>query len=84
MSQREQWRKDAVALDLFEGGHWNPENTIAWLRRQGPAVWHELARGFNWGNSGVAPLRAIIDFPKCDRATVMSVFALAGPDYYED
>ena len=84
MSQREQWRNDAVVLDLFEGGHWNPENTISWLRRQGPSVWHELARGFHWGNSGVGPLRAIVEFPNCDRATVMSIFALATPDYYED
>ena len=78
------WRNSAIALDLYEGGYWNPENTISWLRQQDPAVWHELVRGFNWCNSGIEPLRAVVAFPICDRATVMSIFALVGPDYYED
>lgn len=80
----QEWRDSAIALDLYEGGYWNSENTVSWLRQQSPSVWHELVRGFNWCNSGVEPLRAIVAFPNCDRATVMSIFALAGPDYYED
>ncbi len=83
-SSLQQWRNSAITLDLYEGGYWNPKHTISWLCQQDPAVWHELVQGFNWVNSGIEPLRAIVEFPNCDRATVMTIFALAGPDYYED
>jgi Domain of unknown function (DUF4274) len=82
-AEYDRWFKESVVHDLYEGGRWNPANTQKWLSEQTPAVWHELALNFNWGSPGVEPLRAIVEFNDCDRATAMSVFALAAPDYYE-
>jgi len=80
---RNKWREEGVVLDPYQGGFWNPEHTRSWIANQNADTLHDFALGFNWSSPGVEPLQAIIENPSCDRATAMTIFSLAAPDYYE-
>lgn len=53
---------------------------IAWLDRQLPDVWHEVATHLNWDNA-VPVLDWIVSQPRCDRATAALILWRANPLY---
>lgn len=51
------------------------------LAQATPDEWHQVAWNWNW-DSGVEPLRWIVQRPKCDRGTALLIYWYAGPRYF--
>jgi Domain of unknown function (DUF4274) len=59
------------------------QRLLEWLPTQSPAVWHEVAVGWNWDN-GIEPLDWIIRQKGCDAGTAQHIFWLGNVDSFEE
>ncbi len=56
---------------------------VAWLRRQSPAEWHELVKGYTWDSDDLSLMICIADQPNTDRATILAMLLDLDVTYYE-
>jgi hypothetical protein len=54
---------------------------LSWLPDQTPAVWHQIAMSWNWGD-GIEPLDWIVAQPNCDKGTAQTIFWNGEPVEY--
>ncbi len=74
-----EWRAFPPVYALEEGSR----ESVAWLRRQSPAEWHELVKGYTWENDDLSLMQCIADQPNADRATILSMLLDLDVTYYE-
>lgn len=75
---------------LAEGVYMHPSNKVRegeqaldeWINTLNAHTLHELAIRWNW-DAGHEILVSVLKHPDCDRATAMSLYALADPAYFE-
>jgi len=79
-----QVRRDEVRAKMQEDYQFPPGTLRLWLRHQSPAMWHEVACGYNWDAEPTLDLGWIVDQPDCDLATALQVFLGGSPDYFVD
>ncbi len=84
VARRQKWRSEAVVFSLYAGGSWNSDENVRWVEGLGADDWHAIACNYIWDSPDRRPLQAIVNRPDCDRATVMTIYAFASPNYYED
>ena len=73
------WRAFPPVFTLCDGG----VDSVNWLRRQSPAEWHELVKGYTWDSVDLSPLMCIADQPNTDRATILAMLLDLDVTYYE-
>ena len=74
-----EWRAFPPVFTLCDGG----VDSVNWLRRQSPAEWHELVKGYTWDSVDLSPLMCIADQPNTDRATILAMLLDLDVTYYE-
>lgn len=74
-----EWRATPPVFDLAEGGI----DGVDWLRRQSPAEWHELVKGYTWDSDDLSLMMCIADQPHTDRATILAMLLDLDVTYYE-
>lgn len=74
----ERWELEAVAASFT-----TVKAKAAWIAQLGSDCLHEFVLNFDWDAEDVVVLHAVIDNPACDKATAMTLYALAGPEYYD-
>ena len=74
-----EWRAMPPVFDLGDGG----VDGVAWLRRQSPAEWHELVKGYTWDSEDLSLMMCIADQPNTDRATIVAMLLDLDVTYYE-
>ncbi len=73
------WRAVPPIYSLGDGG----ADSVAWLRGQSPAEWHELVKGYTWESDDLSPMLFIADQPNTDRATILAMLLDLDVTYYE-
>ena len=74
-----EWRALPPVFNLGDGGG----DSVAWLRRQSPAEWHELVKGYTWESDDLSLMICIADQPNADRATILAMLLDLDVTYYE-
>ena len=74
-----EWRAIPPVFNLSDGG----VDSVAWLRRQSPAEWHELVKGYTWESDDLSLMQCIADQPNADRATILAMLLDLDVTYYE-
>lgn len=74
-----EWRAVPPVFNLGDGG----VDSVAWLRRQSPAEWHELVKGYTWESDDLSLMHCIADQPNADRATILAMLLDLDVTYYE-
>lgn len=74
-----EWRALPPVFDLSDSG----VDSVAWLRRQSPAEWHELVKGYTWESDDLSLMMCIADQPNADRATILAMLLDLDVTYYE-
>ena len=74
-----EWRTLPPVCTLGDGGL----NSVAWLRRQSPAEWHELVKGYTWDSDDLSAMICIAEQPNADRATILAMLLDLDVTYYE-
>jgi hypothetical protein len=75
-----EWRALPPVCSLGDGGF----DSVAWLRRQSPAEWHELVKGYTWDSDDLSAMVCIADQPNADRATILAMLLDLDVTYYEN
>ena len=75
----QEWRAYPPVYALGDGGL----DSVAWLRRQSPAEWHELVKGYTWESDDLSLMICIADQPNADRATILAMLLDLDVTYYE-
>ena len=78
-ARMEEWRAVPPVYALADGGL----DSVAWLRRQSPAEWHELVKGYTWDSDDLSLMICIADQPNADRATILAMLLDLDVTYYE-
>ena len=74
-----EWRALPPVFALGCGG----KESVAWLRRQSPAEWHELVKGYTWEGDDLSLMMCIASQPNADRATILAMLLDLDVTYYE-
>lgn len=74
-----EWRSWPPVFDFTDAGN----DSVGWLRRQSPAEWHELVKGYTWESDDLSLLMCIADQPNADRATILAMLLDLDVTYYE-
>ena len=75
----EEWRALPPVYALSDGGL----DSVSWLRKQSPAEWHELVKGYAWESDDLSLMTCIADQPNADRATILAMLLDLDVTYYE-
>lgn len=78
-ARMEEWRALPPVYALGDGGL----DSVAWLRRQSPAEWHELVKGYTWESDDLSLMICVADQPNADRATILAMLLDLDVTYYE-
>lgn len=79
---RKRWEQEATIFETFSDTC-TADDLIQWINDLDAGSLHEYALHFNWDTSDWTPLEAILRHPDCDKATAITIYGLASPDFCE-